>query len=45
MPSDREAGVVAAVLAAGPEKAAAHRLDLSHSTANHHLANATTVRG
>jgi DNA-binding NarL/FixJ family response regulator len=32
--------VVAAVLAAGSEKAAAHRLGLSHSTVKHHLANA-----
>ena len=36
----REVGVVAAVLAAGSEKAAAHRLGLSHSTVKHHLANA-----
>jgi len=28
------------VLAAGWEKAAAHRLGLSHSTVKHHLANA-----
>ena len=33
-------GVVAAVLVAGSEKAAAHRLGLSHSTVKHHLANA-----
>lgn len=32
--------MVAAVLAAGSEKAAAHRLGLSHSTVKHHLANA-----
>jgi len=32
--------VVAAVLVAGSEKAAAHRLGLSHSTVKHHLANA-----
>jgi DNA-binding CsgD family transcriptional regulator len=32
--------VVAAVLAAGSEKAAAYRLGLSHSTVKHHLANA-----
>ena len=38
--TDREVGVVAAVLAAGSEKAAAHRLGLSHSTVKHHLANA-----
>jgi DNA-binding CsgD family transcriptional regulator len=31
---------VAAVLAAGSEKAAAHRLGLSHSTVKHHPANA-----
>ena len=38
--TDREVGVVAAVLVSGPEKAAAHRLGLSHSTVKHHLANA-----
>jgi DNA-binding NarL/FixJ family response regulator len=38
--SDREVGVVAAVLVAGSEKAAANRLGLSHSTVKHHLANA-----
>jgi len=38
--TDREVGVVAAVLVAGLEKAAAHRLGLSQSTAKHHLANA-----
>ena len=32
--------MVAAVIAAGSEKAAAHRLGLSHSTVKHHLANA-----
>jgi DNA-binding NarL/FixJ family response regulator len=32
--------VVAAVLVAGSEKVAAHRLGLSHSTVKHHLANA-----
>jgi DNA-binding NarL/FixJ family response regulator len=37
--TDREVGVVAAVLVAGSEKAAAHRLGLSHSTVKHHLAN------
>jgi DNA-binding CsgD family transcriptional regulator len=37
--------VVAAVLAAGPEKAAAHRLGLSHSTVKHHLANARSKVG
>jgi transposase len=31
--TDREVRVVAAVLVTGPEKAAAHRLGLSHSTA------------
>ena len=36
--TDREVGVVAAVLVAGSEKAAAHRLGLSHSTVKHHLA-------
>jgi DNA-binding NarL/FixJ family response regulator len=38
--TDREVGVVAAVLVAGSEKEAAHRLGLSHSTVKHHLANA-----
>jgi DNA-binding CsgD family transcriptional regulator len=38
--TDREVGVLAAVLAAGSEKAAAHRLGLSPSTVQHHLANA-----
>ena len=38
--TDREVLVVAAVLAAGSEKAAAHRLGLSRSTVKHHLANA-----
>jgi len=38
--TDREVGVVVAVLVAGSEKAAAHRLGLSHSTVKHHLANA-----
>jgi DNA-binding NarL/FixJ family response regulator len=37
--------VVAAVLEAGSEKAAAHRLGLSHSTVKHHLANARTKVG
>ena len=36
--------MVAAVLAAGSEKAAAHRLGLSHSTVKHHLANARSRR-
>jgi DNA-binding CsgD family transcriptional regulator len=38
--TDREVVVVAAVLVAGPEKAAAHRLGLSRTTVKHHLANA-----
>ncbi len=38
--TERELVVVAAVLAAGSEKEAAHRLGLSHSTVKHHLANA-----
>ena len=37
--------MVAAVLAAGSEKAAAHRLGLSHSTVKHHLANARSKGG
>jgi hypothetical protein len=37
--------VVAAVLEAGSEKAAAHRLGLSHSTVKHHLANARSKVG
>ncbi len=37
--------MVAAVLVAGSEKAAAHRLDLSHSTVKHHLANARSKVG
>lgn len=43
--TDREVGVVAAVLEAGSEKAAAHRLGLSHSTVKHHLANARSRVG
>ena len=43
--TDREVGVVAAVLATGSEKAAAHRLGLSHSTVKHHLANARSKVG
>jgi DNA-binding NarL/FixJ family response regulator len=43
--TDREVGVVAAVLVAGSEKAAAHRLGLSHSTVTHHLANARSKVG
>jgi DNA-binding transcriptional regulator YdaS (Cro superfamily) len=37
--------VVAAVLLAGSEKAAAHRLGLSHSTVKHHLASARSKVG
>ena len=43
--TDREVGVVTAVLVAGSEKAAAHRLGLSHSTVKHHLANARSKVG
>ena len=43
--TDREVGVVAAVLVAGSEKAAAHRPGLSHSTVKHHLANARSKMG
>ncbi len=43
--TDREIGVVAAVLVAGSEKAAAHRLGLSHSTVKHHVANARSKVG
>ena len=43
--TDREVGVVAAVLVAGSEKAAAHRPGLSHSTVKHHLANARSKVG
>jgi DNA-binding NarL/FixJ family response regulator len=43
--TDREVSVVAAVIAAGSEKAAAHRLGLSHSTVKHHLANACSKVG
>ena len=39
--TDRELAVVAA----GSEKAAAHRLGLSHSTVKHHLANARSRVG
>ena len=38
--TEREVGVVATVLAAGSEKAAAQHLGLSHSTVKRHLANA-----
>lgn len=37
--------MVAAVLEAGSEKAAAHRLGLAHSTVKHHLANARSKVG
>jgi DNA-binding NarL/FixJ family response regulator len=43
--TDREVGVVGAILVAGSEKAAAHRLGLSHSTVKHHLANARSKVG
>ena len=43
--TDRDVGVVAAILVAGSGKAAAHRLGLSHSTVKHHLANARTKVG
>jgi DNA-binding NarL/FixJ family response regulator len=43
--TDREIAVVAAVLDAGSEKAAAHRLGLSHSTIKHHLASARSKVG
>jgi DNA-binding CsgD family transcriptional regulator len=43
--TDRELTVVATVLSAGSEKAAAHRLGLSHSTVKHHLANARSKVG
>ena len=43
--TEREVGVVAAVLVAGSEKAAAHRLGLWHSTVKHHLANARSKVG
>jgi DNA-binding CsgD family transcriptional regulator len=43
--TDREVVVVAALLVAGSEKAAAHRLGLSHSTVKHHLANARSKVG
>jgi DNA-binding NarL/FixJ family response regulator len=43
--TEREIAVVAAVLATGSEKQAAHRLGLSHSTVKHHLANARSKVG
>jgi DNA-binding NarL/FixJ family response regulator len=44
-PTDRELVVVAAILEAGSQKAAAHHLGLSHSTVKHHLANARSKVG
>jgi DNA-binding NarL/FixJ family response regulator len=43
--TDREIAVAAAVVTAGSEKAAAHRLGLSHSTVKHHVANARSKVG
>jgi len=43
--TDRELAVIAALIEAGSEKAAAHRLGLSHSTVKHHLANARSRVG
>jgi DNA-binding NarL/FixJ family response regulator len=43
--TDRQVAVVTAVIEAGSEKAAAHRLGLSHSTVKHHLANARSKVG
>ena len=43
--TDREVVVVAAVLDAGPEKAAAHQLGLSHWTVKHHLAKCPVEGG
>lgn len=43
--TEREVVVVAAVLVAGSEKAAAQQLGLSHSTVKHHLANARSKVG
>jgi FixJ family two-component response regulator len=43
--TDREVVVVAAVLVAGSEKAAAHRLGLSHSTVKRHRPNARSSVG
>ena len=42
---DREVVVLEAVLAAGSEKAAAHRLGLSHATVKHYLASARSKVG
>jgi DNA-binding CsgD family transcriptional regulator len=41
----REVDVVGTVLVAGSEKAASHRLGLSHSTVKHHLAGARSKVG
>jgi DNA-binding CsgD family transcriptional regulator len=43
--TDRDVRVVAAVVAAGSEKAAAHRLELSPSTVKQHLASARSKVG
>jgi DNA-binding NarL/FixJ family response regulator len=43
--TDREILVVAAVLDAGSEQAAAYLLGLSHSTVMHHVANARSKVG
>ncbi len=43
--TERELVVVAAVLEAGSEKAAAHQLGLTHSTVKHHLASARSKVG
>lgn len=43
--TDLEVGVVAAVLAAGSEKAAAHQRGLSHSIVKHHLSSARSKVG
>ncbi len=43
--TERKVVVAAAVLEAGWEKVAAHRLGLSHSTIKHHLANARSKVG
>lgn len=43
--TEREIVVIAAVLETGSEKAAAHRLGLSHSTVKHHRAKARSKVG
>jgi DNA-binding NarL/FixJ family response regulator len=43
--TEREVAVVAAVLAAGSTKAAAHRLGLAERTVRSHLANARSKLG